>query len=302
MRKLAIILFLLCSAFSYSAGVTTSGVSSGPVTDTTAPTISSPLPSGEQTCTSDPRTVSLQITTNENATCKYDTSDTTYDLMANTFGTTGGTTHSQTSGDLDCDDSYTYYCRCADGSGNKNSSSTQISFSIAAAAGCAGGSDGVIGIGTVTTNYPYYDGEGTNTFYYTAFTPTEDGSVTYGHVSVYSVGLSYRIVVRANDGTLLGYGPEHEGTNTSDPDVDTAHDSLTEASPGSLCLASGTTYKVGVWIEADSYASCQVIDGTTGVYRASLAAYNTSWNGTATATVEAAGDLRITLNNSAGSF
>src|SRR4030042_770071 len=63
--------------------------------DTTPPVISNALPSGVQQCDAEsPVDIALSVTTNENATCKYDTVDTTYDLMANTYTTTGTTTHS----------------------------------------------------------------------------------------------------------------------------------------------------------------------------------------------------------------
>jgi len=100
--------------------------------DTTPPVISNILPSGVQQCdAASPVDITLSVTTNENATCKYDTSDTTYDLMANTYGTTGTTSHSQVIS-LACDDSYTYYTRCMDASPqqNKNLTSATHTFSI----------------------------------------------------------------------------------------------------------------------------------------------------------------------------
>lgn len=98
--------------------------------DTSAPVIYSLLPSGAQNCPSDSwplATVSLALSTNESATCKYSTSDVSYDSMGNTFSTTGTTSHSQ-SLTVDCGGTYTYYVRCSDGSGNKNSSSSVASF------------------------------------------------------------------------------------------------------------------------------------------------------------------------------
>lgn len=100
--------------------------------DTTPATISSPLPTGVQTCTTDPRNVTLQVTTNENATVKYSTTDQAYDSMANTFSTTGELSHSTVVSNA-CGGSYTYYCRSMDGAGNKNTSSTPISYSVEAA-------------------------------------------------------------------------------------------------------------------------------------------------------------------------
>lgn len=100
--------------------------------DTTPPIISSPLPSGAQSCTSNPRNVTLQVTTDEAATCKYGTSDVSYASLPNTFSTTGSTTHSQTVSNA-CGSSYTYYVRCQDGSGNPTLTSTAISYSVATA-------------------------------------------------------------------------------------------------------------------------------------------------------------------------
>ena len=74
-------------------------------------------------------TTTMTLTTDEAATCKYDTSDTTYSLMSNTFSTTGGTSHSQALSGLTNGGSYEYYCRCTDGS-NENDTSYQISFSV----------------------------------------------------------------------------------------------------------------------------------------------------------------------------
>jgi len=110
------------------------------------------LPSGVQACTSDPRNITLAITTDRNSTCKYDTSDTTYALMGDTYTITGGTSHSETIS-LACGDSYVYYTRCTVTGGVANDDSTSHSFSIDAAeppavtksysisgGGCSGGS------------------------------------------------------------------------------------------------------------------------------------------------------------------
>lgn len=97
--------------------------------DTTAPVISGGLPTTTQKCTTAPTSVTLQATTDENATCKYSTTDVAYASMANTFFTTGTTSHSQ-SLSLGCGLSYTYYVRCIDGSDNANTSSTAINFSV----------------------------------------------------------------------------------------------------------------------------------------------------------------------------
>ena len=101
-----------------------------PPPDTTAPvrSMGSPsgvLPTGTQTTT-------LSLTTDENATCKYSTTaGTSYDAMPNTFGTTGGTSHTQSLTGLANGQSYSYSVRCADTAGNKNPDDYTIAFSVA---------------------------------------------------------------------------------------------------------------------------------------------------------------------------
>lgn len=98
--------------------------------DTTPPVISSPLPTGTQPYGT--TSVTLQVTTNENATCRYSATDVAYASMASTFGSTGGTTHQQTGFAVSNGQNYTRYVRCIDSFGNANTSSTAISFSVSA--------------------------------------------------------------------------------------------------------------------------------------------------------------------------
>jgi hypothetical protein len=97
--------------------------------DTTPPVMSGPLPSGVQACTSNPRSVTIAVTTDEAATCKYSASDVAYDSMGGTFSTTGGTSHSQAL-TLSCAAGYTYYSRCMDAAGNQDATSATHSFSL----------------------------------------------------------------------------------------------------------------------------------------------------------------------------
>ena len=125
------------TAGTYIGPVGGSGDSSGGgTTSTTPPVISSPTPSGAQACTSNPVNINMGVSTDENATCKYATSDMAYASMPNTFSTTGSTTHLSTISQT-CGASYQYYVRCQDGSGNTDTTSTPISFSVASQA--AGG-------------------------------------------------------------------------------------------------------------------------------------------------------------------
>jgi hypothetical protein len=102
-----------------------------PPPDTTPPAISSTLPAGEQA--SGTTQVTLQVTTNEAATCRHDASDVAYASMSSTFETTGGTTHQQTGFGVSDGQNYLRYVRCIDGSGNANTTSSTISFSVASA-------------------------------------------------------------------------------------------------------------------------------------------------------------------------
>lgn len=101
--------------------------------DTTAPTVSDALPTGEQECTSDPRNVTMTVTTSEAATCRYSSSNVAYGSMSN-FSTTGGTSHSTIISGLSCGESFTRYVLCADGSANISSPVTTINWSIASSA------------------------------------------------------------------------------------------------------------------------------------------------------------------------
>ncbi len=96
--------------------------------DTSPPVISAGSPSGTVT-----NPITMAVTTNENANCKYDTmAGTAYDSMADTFSTTGGTAHSTSLGTL-LEGAKTYYVRCADGVSNKNAADYTISFTVNAA-------------------------------------------------------------------------------------------------------------------------------------------------------------------------
>lgn len=113
---------------AYSAVFGSGGGTTPPVNS--APVISGGLPTGTLSATTNQST--LQVTTNENATCKYSTTaGTAYSAMQYPFLTTGGTTHSSTITNLSPGASYNYYVRCADTSGLADSTDYVISFSVA---------------------------------------------------------------------------------------------------------------------------------------------------------------------------
>ncbi|MCP3686367.1 MAG: hypothetical protein GY861_27300, partial [bacterium] len=74
--------------------------------------------------------VTLTVSTDENATCRYSTVDSAYGIMPNTFTSTGGTAHSQNITGLG-DGVYQYYVRCNDTDGNMMSTSAVIQFTVA---------------------------------------------------------------------------------------------------------------------------------------------------------------------------
>lgn len=97
--------------------------------DATPPVRSGGTPSGTLATGTTSTTLGL-TTAYENATCKYGTvAGTAYASIANTFSTTGTTTHSQSISGLTDGNTYTYYVRCTDGT-NVNTDDYPISFSV----------------------------------------------------------------------------------------------------------------------------------------------------------------------------
>ena len=116
-------------AGNYATSTVVSVTVDNTVEDEDEPVVSYPLPSGVQS--EGTTQVTLQVATNENATCKYGSvANTPYGSIASTFGTTGGTTHTQIVTGLRPDTSYEYYVRCSDIYSNITTLDTLISFSI----------------------------------------------------------------------------------------------------------------------------------------------------------------------------
>ena len=115
-------LYVIDSAGTVSNGYpVTIGAGTGPLRSAGAPT-------GEQPAGTTQVTVSL--TTDEAATCRYSTTaGTAYADMTNTFSTTGGTSHSTVIGGLANGGTYTYYVRCA--GTDTNTDDYAISWSVA---------------------------------------------------------------------------------------------------------------------------------------------------------------------------
>ncbi len=94
-------------------------------TDTAAPVLSNGLPTGMQPTGT--TSVSLRVTTDENANCRYNTTAGVAFASSALFGATGTTLHTQTVAVSNAQ-SYTYYVRCQDASGNTNTADYTITF------------------------------------------------------------------------------------------------------------------------------------------------------------------------------
>jgi len=123
-------------------GTSTASAPSSAVTpslDTAPPGLSGGSPSGAQSAGT--TQVTLSLTTDEAATCRYSTvANTPYASMTSDFTTAGNISHSTTITGLSNGSSYTYYVRCIDTSNNPNTSDYPISFSISSPASSGGGS------------------------------------------------------------------------------------------------------------------------------------------------------------------
>ncbi len=113
--------------------------------DKTAPTITISSVGGD---TSSPyaitdSTPTIELTTNENATCRYSSSDVSYGSMTD-FSTTGTSSHSTTLVQL-FSGTYTYYIKCKDSALNEVSTSVDFTLTVSSAG---------TGDGTTTVSEP----------------------------------------------------------------------------------------------------------------------------------------------------
>ena len=128
------------TAFDDAAGNSFAGIADATTwnfttADITNPTISGGLPSGEQSAGT--TSITMSVTTNENATCKYSSISGTAFALMTAFTTTGTANHSTLISGLSNGSSYSYYVLCQDSSNNE-STETTISFSVASPSGSGG--------------------------------------------------------------------------------------------------------------------------------------------------------------------
>lgn len=181
-------------------------------TDTTPPSIVTGSPQG--TLSASTRSVTLSVTTNENATCKYSqTANTSYTASGNTsFSTTGGTSHSVGLTGMTSGTTYRYYVRCRDTASNVMSADYTVLFSIASEAPEADvtapsalvnypSAGSVISAGSVGLQALASDVSGVSrvTFYLDGQKIGEDTSSPYGVTVTLDTAGTHRIYVIARD-------------------------------------------------------------------------------------------------------
>jgi hypothetical protein len=223
----------------------------GPVipSNTTPPIRSSGSPSG--TLVSGTTSTTISLTTNENATCKYDAISTTYALMSNTFSTTGTTSHSQLVTGLFDGNTYTYYVRCEDSMSNENTDDFIISFSIESAGDTTppsrsnGAPSGLLASGTTQTTISLNTDEAATcgysinagTPYGSMTTLSNTGGTSHSQlVTGLSNGNSYNYHIRCEDSS--------GNANTNDYTISFGVSSGGYATPDIL---DGATFSAGNW-------------------------------------------------------
>jgi hypothetical protein len=108
-----------------SSGITLDTLNKTGTVNSSIPKVISTSPSG--TVSKD--SVTLLITTNEAATCKYDTTNNSYEGLSNTFSNTDGIYHNQSLNSLS-EGQHTYYVKCQDAQGYTMNESAIIQFTI----------------------------------------------------------------------------------------------------------------------------------------------------------------------------
>jgi len=165
-----------------------------------------------------------------------------------------------------------------------------------APAGCAGGSDGVIGSNGEISGDVDNGNASTGTLTWSEYTPTSDGSITYGHYTTHyneAAGGYSRIVLMDESGNVLDHSAQQDPNANNDR---TAHHVEMEHN---YCLVADTTYLIGVWIAADNWAGPSVtyVAFDYWYHKAGMSWSDTSFD-LSSSTDHINAKLRVTLNNS----
>jgi hypothetical protein len=197
--------------------------------------------------------------------------------------------------DFNGTDTFTYTLSDDEG----DTSTATVTITVTASSGCTGGGDGSIGDSTDPGTFAANEfGE---KIYFSAFSPSEDGTVTYLHYEEFSTEAPIRAGVYDSNGDLLASCAEQTGNN-SNPGVE-MHCALDQP----VCLQSGQTYYLGVWVGDDRWAGTAY--GGKGNAYYSPGTYFNSGITTFPSTLSFPGDdqsgstsIRITANNNPNSF
>lgn len=246
-----------------------------PPSDTTPPVISGGTPTGSLAAGT--TTATLRVLTNENSTCKYDTSaGEAYNAMAHSFDATGAKSHTSSLTGLKDDTAYNYYVRCKDGAGNADANDYTISFSVSKASASGSGPvitksapSGVLSAGTaaatlkVATNVratcKYSTTAGTDydsmkdTF---STTDSKTSSTKFGGLEN---GTSYNVYVRCKDADGNVDASDHTisfSVAAGEAQVeDNTAPNMSDPSPSGE-LSSGTT-STTISVKTDKAATCK---------------------------------------------
>ncbi|MEM4160079.1 MAG: PGF-pre-PGF domain-containing protein [Candidatus Micrarchaeia archaeon] len=137
--------YIMAKAYDLAGNYGIVNVTNITVNDTTAPSVTA------ISATTSGSTVTLSVTTNEFAVCRYSTSDIDYENMSN-MTTTGELSHSH-SITYSSTTSGTFYVRCVDPIGNVMNSSNSTTFSVTISSGSSSSSSSTTNQTTNVTPY-----------------------------------------------------------------------------------------------------------------------------------------------------
>lgn len=117
---------------------------------------------------------------------------------------------------------------------------------------CAGGSDGLMGDEAIVSAGSCH-ADTASRLYVFEYTPTEDGTSTYIHYSTYSANGNTAAGIWDENGVYITGCTLQSGTNAQPNNFDVI---LSQ----DICLVTGTTYYLGVWVAQDSFADSYIGD------------------------------------------
>lgn len=269
-----------------------------PGPDTTPPILSNGSPSG--TLPANTTQVTLSLTTNEAATCRYDTTaGLPYESMAFPFTTTGTTSHSTLFTGLTNGSSYFINVRCQDAAGNSNPAELVIFFSVATPPAdttppvlANGAPTGVLPFGTTQTTLAVTTNEAATCRYsstpnvpfasMTTTFATTGGTSHSSPVSGLTNGSSYTYYLRcadaAGNATVADFPVSFSVASSA---ADTTPPTVSITSPAAGATVAGIVTVTAVASDNVGVAGVQfLLDGANLGSEDTTAPYSVSWNTT----------------------